>query len=295
MLDYISLIRVKHWVKNLFLFLPVFFSGGLDHFEVFGELILAFFSFSFVASTIYIINDYRDIEADRLHPKKKTRPLASGAISQRHALLLGAILLLLGFSIAGAVNVKFMFVLGIYFTLNLAYTFKLKTVSILDIIIVAIGFVIRIKSGAIVTNIALSHWIIIMVFLLALFIAVAKRRDDLVIKKASGEDMRKVTKNYSLDFLNVGMSLLAGVIFLAYLMYTLSPDVVARMGTYRLFYTSVFVLAGLLRYLQIALVENDTGSPTELLFKDRFIQSVIILWGLSFYLLIYFKDLILFS
>ncbi len=292
---YIRLIRVKHWVKNLFLFIPVFFSGRLDQISLYGDLILAFLSFSFVASTVYVINDLKDIKADKIHPKKKFRPLASGAVSQSSAMLIGLILLISGFGIAGLTNVKFLFVLGIYFLMNVAYTLKLKNISILDIIIVAVGFVLRIKSGAIVTNIALSHWIIIMVFLLALFIAIAKRRDDLVIKEKSGEVMRKVADNYSLDFLNMSMSLLMGVIFVAYLMYTLSSDVIERMGTYRLFYTAIFVLGGLLRYLQLALVENNTGSPTDLLFKDRFIQIVIFLWILSFYLLIYFKDLIIFT
>lgn len=294
-MEYIRLIRVKQWVKNSFLFIPVFFSGRLDEYHLYGDLILAFFSFSFVASSIYILNDLRDIDADKLHPKKRFRPLASGKVSKATALALFVVLFLIGIIAAGIVNLKFLFVLGIYFTMNLAYTFGLKHISILDIFIVATGFGLRIKSGAIVTDIALSHWIIIMVFLLALFIAVAKRRDDLVIKNASGDIMRKVAKNYSLDFLNVCMSLLSGVIFVAYLMYTLSEDVIQRMGTYRLFYTSVFVLAGMLRYLQLALVDNDTGSPTDLLYKDRFIQLVLLLWILSFYLLIYFRDVVIFS
>ncbi|MEM9679038.1 MAG: UbiA prenyltransferase family protein [Bacteroidota bacterium] len=275
--------------------MPIFFSGQLDRTDLYIKLGFAFFAFSFVASTIYVINDYRDLEADKLHPKKRLRPLASGSVSQHLALTLAFVMLVMGMSLSYYISVKFLFVLTIYFILNLGYTFGLKNISILDILIVAAGFVLRVKAGAIVSSIGLSHWIIIMVFLLALFMAIAKRRDDLIIKQVSGEDMRKVVKNYSLDFLNVSMSLLMGVIFVSYLMYTLSEGVIQRMGTYRLFYTSVFVLAGLLRYLQIALVENDSGSPTDLLLKDRFIQIVIFLWILSFYLLIYFKDLIIFS
>ncbi len=293
-MEYIRLIRVKHWVKNSFLFLPLFFSGQLDRFNLYPSLLLAFLAFSFVASTIYVLNDYKDIEADKLHPKKKLRPLASGAVRKSSALILSILLLISGMTLAGSINLKFMFVLAIYFVMNVCYTLGLKNISILDILIVAIGFVLRIKAGAIATDIALSHWIIIMVFLLALFMAIAKRRDDLIIKQISGENMRKVVKNYSLDFLNVSMSLLMGVIFVSYLMYTLSDEVISRMGTYRLFYTSLFVLAGLLRYLQIALVENDSGSPTDLLLKDRFIQVVIFLWVLSFYLLIYFRDFSIF-
>ncbi|MEO1099859.1 MAG: UbiA prenyltransferase family protein, partial [Bacteroidota bacterium] len=224
-MEYIRLIRVKHWVKNSFLFLPLFFSGQLDRFNLYPSLLLAFLAFSFVASTIYVLNDYKDIEADKLHPKKKLRPLASGAVRKSSALILSILLLISGMTLAGSINLKFMFVLAIYFVMNVCYTLGLKNISILDILIVAIGFVLRIKAGAIATDIALSHWIIIMVFLLALFMAIAKRRDDLIIKQISGENMRKVVKNYSLDFLNVSMSLLMGVIFVSYLMYTLSDEV----------------------------------------------------------------------
>ena len=133
-----------------------------------------------------------------------------------------------------------------------------------------------------------------MVFLLALFMAIAKRRDDIIIKESSGQDMRVASKKYSLDYLNIALSLISGVIIVSYLMYTLSPDVIERIGTYRIFYTTLFVIVGVLRYLQIAIVENNTGSPTSILYRDRFIQVVIFAWIISFYLLIYFKDLILF-
>jgi len=293
-LKYFQLLRIKHWVKNLFLFIPLFFSGELLEVTHYLPLFLGFLSFGWVASTIYILNDLKDIENDKLHPKKKYRPLASGDISKKSALLLVPFLLAIGFGLAYSINIKFCFVLAIYFLMNLAYTFKLKHIAILDIIIVAIGFVLRIKAGSIIAIIPLSQWIIIMVFLLALFIAIAKRRDDIIIKEESGTQVRKASANYSKDYLNMALSLISGIIIIAYLMYTLSEDVIQRMGTYRLFYTTLFVIAGILRYLQIALVENNTGSPTSLLYKDRFIQTVLLLWIVSFYFLIYFKDFSIF-
>ena len=293
-MEFIKLIRVKHWVKNLFLFIPLFFAGEVLNTALYLPLLLGFIAFGLVASSIYIMNDYKDIENDKIHPKKKFRPLAAGTISKRTALIAIPTLLVIGFSIAYFVSLKFAFVLAVYFIMNVAYTFGLKKIAILDIIIVSIGFVLRIKAGSIITLVPLSQWIIIMVFLLALFLAIAKRRDDLIIKEASGTDVRAASKKYTLEYLNTALSLISGVIIVAYLMYTLSPDVIDRMGTYRLFYTSLFVIAGILRYLQLALVENNTGSPTSLLYKDRFIQGVITLWVLSFYLLIYFKEFSLF-
>ncbi len=294
-MKYLELMRIKHWIKNSFLFIPLFFSGQIAEWSLYPNLLLGFLAFGLVASSIYIINDWKDVEADRLHPKKKYRPLASGAVSVPIAWIIFAVMVVAGLGLATFIKLKFAFVLTIYFLMNLAYTLGLKKVSILDIVIVAIGFVLRVKVGGIIAEVALSHWIIVMVFLLALFMAIAKRRDDLVIKAKSGMDLRAVAKEYSLDFLNIALALVSGIVFLSYLMYCLSPEVIDRMGTYRLYYTALFVLAGILRYLQLALVENNTGSPTQLLYKDRFIQLVLFLWVVSFYLLIYLKDVVLFS
>jgi 4-hydroxybenzoate polyprenyltransferase len=292
---YLTLLRPKDWAKNLFLFIPLFFSGDFFHWDLYPRLILGFIAFSLVASSIYIINDYRDIEYDKKHPEKKSRPLASGKVSKPAALIICVLLLITGFAIAFFIRDKFLFVLGIYFILNLAYSFGLKTIPILDIIIVAIGFVLRIKSGAVIAMIGLTEWLNIMVFLLALFMAIGKRRDDVLLKLSSGTDMRKSIKGYNLEFLNVVLALVCAVIVVAYFMYTMSPDVIRRMGTYRLYYTCLFVLAGILRYLQIIFVHSAAGSPTRILYKDRFIQISILLWITSFYLIIYMKDVTLFQ
>ena len=292
---YIQLIRPKDWAKNMFLFIPVFFAGKIFDAHTMVELLGGFFCFSLVASSIYIINDYRDIEDDKIHPVKKTRPLASGTVSKTMALVICITFLIIGFTAAWFIRDKFLFVLAIYFGLNLAYSFGLKTIPILDIIIVAIGFVLRVKAGAVIAVIGLSEWLVIMVFLLALFMALAKRRDDVLLKLSSGTDMRKAVKGYNLEFINVALSLICAVIIVAYFMYTTSPEITARLQTYRLYYTCLFVLAGVLRYLQLVFVVQSSQSPTKILYKDRFIQAVILMWVISFYLILYLKDISIFK
>jgi decaprenyl-phosphate phosphoribosyltransferase len=262
---------------------------------VYAGLFLGFLSFCFVASSIYIINDYRDIEDDKKHPVKSKRPLASGAVSKSTSLIICIILAIAGFAIGYFIREKFLFILAIYLVLNLAYSFGLKNVPILDIVILAIGFVLRIKGGAVIAHIGVSEWLNIMVFLLALFMAIGKRRDDVLLKQASGTDMRKAVKGYNIEFLNVVLALVCAVIVVAYFMYTMSPEVLLRMGTYRLYYTCLFVLAGILRYLQIIFVQSASGSPTKILYKDRFIQISLVLWIASFYLIIYMKDITIFK
>lgn len=258
-------------------------------------VLAGFFAFSFTASSIYVINDYRDIENDRKHPEKCKRPLASGAISPALGLTVAAVLLAAGMLMAYFIRDKFLFVLGIYFIINVGYSFGLKNISILDIILLAIGFVLRIKAGSVIAFVPLSEWIVIMVFLLATFMAIGKRRDDVLLKLQSGVDMRKASKGYNLEFMNVALSLVSAVIIVAYFMYTMSPEIIERMGTHRLYYTCLFVMAGLLRYLQIIYVYADSGSPTKILYKDRFIQISLLLWVASYISIIYFKDISLFN
>jgi decaprenyl-phosphate phosphoribosyltransferase len=287
---YLKLLRPKDWAKNLFLFMPLFFAGEISNIDKIIRVGWGFIAFSLVASSIYILNDYRDIEDDRKHPIKSKRPLASGAISKSTGLAIAALLLIAGFGFAWFIRDKFMFVLGIYFFINLGYSMGLKAVPILDIFLLAIGFVLRIKAGSVISEIALSEWIVIMVFLLALFMAIGKRRDDVLLKVSSGVDMRKSIKGYNLEFLNTLLSLVCAVIIVAYFMYTMSPEVKQRLGTYRLYYTCIFVMAGIMRYLQIIFVAADSGSPTKILYKDRFIQVSLLLWVASFIAIIYIKD-----
>ena len=292
---YVKLLRPKDWAKNLFLFIPLFFAGEIFNVELIISVFLGLIAFSFIASSIYIINDYRDIEDDRKHPVKCKRPLASGAVSKPAALVICALLIVAGFTLAWFIRDKFLFVLGIYFFINLGYSLGLKNIPILDIILLASGFVLRIKAGSVISYITLSEWIIIMVFLLAVFMAVGKRRDDVLLKLSSGTDMRKSIKGYNLEFLNILLALVCAVIVVAYLMYTMSEEVAVRMGTHRLYYTCLFVLGGIMRYLQIIYVSTDSGSPTKILYKDRFIQITLLLWIASYVSIIYMKDITIFK
>lgn len=292
---YIQLIRPKDWAKNLFLFVPLFFAGMFFDTARLLDLFTGFICFSLVASAIYIMNDYRDIEDDKKHPVKKDRPLASGAVNKTTAIIIAVLFVIIGFTAAWFLRDKFMFILGIYFLLNVGYSFGLKTIPILDIFIISIGFVLRIKGGSVISLIPLSEWLVIMVFLLALFLAFAKRRDDVLLKLSSGDDMRKAVKGYNLDFINTALSLICAVIVVAYFMYTMSPGVVERLQTYRLYYTCIFVLAGIFRYLQLVFVQQNSQSPTKILYKDRFIQVTILLWILSFYMILYVKDVTIFK
>jgi decaprenyl-phosphate phosphoribosyltransferase len=294
-LEYLKLLRPKDWAKNLFLLLPLFFSGELFIWSNYPGLLAGIVAFSCLASSIYIINDYRDLEYDRNHYEKRHRPLASGAVSPKAALLLCILLIIIGFAIAYFVRGKFLFVLAIYFLLNLGYSFGLKNIPVLDIFIVAVGFVLRVKAGAVIIVVGLSEWLTIMVFLLALFMAIGKRRDDVLLERDSGAGIRKSLKGYNLELLNVLTALVCAVIVVSYFMYTMSPEVLRRLGTYRLYYTCLFVLAGIMRYLQIIFVQAASGSPTKILYRDRFIQASIILWIVSFYLILYTKDLTIFK
>jgi 4-hydroxybenzoate polyprenyltransferase len=190
---------------------------------------------------------------------------------------------------------QFLFILGIYFFMNLAYSFGLKNIAILDILILATGFVLRVKGGAIIAQVDTSAWLIIMTFLLSLFMAIAKRRDDLVLKGATGTEMRKSMSGYNLDFLDTMMGLFSAIIIVAYINYTVSEATIIRLGTYRLYYTSLFVIAGVMRYLQITFVQKKSGSPTDILFRDFFIQVTIALWIISFFVILYLKDIIIFK
>jgi len=296
MKHYITLLRPKHWAKNLFLFVPLFFAGKFFELDKIALLVGGFFSFSFLASSIYIINDYRDIEDDKKHPEKKHRPLASGAVKKSYSIVLSVLLTLLGFGIAYLVDEsgKFLFITSIYYVMNLTYSFGLKNLAIIDILILATGFVLRVKGGAQLAHVNTTEWFIIMTFLLALFMAIAKRRDDVVLKMNTGTEMRKSMKGYSLEFLNTLLGLFCAILIVSYINFTVTPAAHQKFG-FRLFYTSLFVIAALMRYLQITFIHNKAGSPTDVLYKDRFIQVTLLLWAASFFVILYLRDLTFFE
>jgi decaprenyl-phosphate phosphoribosyltransferase len=296
MKHYITLIRPRHWAKNLFLFVPLFFAGKFFEVDKIILLIGGFFAFSFLASGIYIINDYRDVEDDRKHPEKRNRPLASGAVDKKISVALSVGLTIAGFILSYVVDDtgKFIFIAVIYYLMNLMYSFGLKNLSIIDILILASGFVLRVKGGAQLADVNTTEWFTIMTFLLALFMAIAKRRDDIILKMNTGTEMRKSMKGYSLEFLNTLLGLFCAILIVSYINFTVTPAAHQKFG-YRLYYTSLFVIAALMRYLQITFIHNKAGSPTDVLYKDRFIQVTLVLWAASFFVILYLRDLTVFE
>ncbi len=289
MLPIIQLIRVEQWVKNLFIFVPAFFAGVIFHPEHTVPLLLAFFCFSFTASAVYILNDYKDIKKDRLHPVKKDRPLAGGTISKRRAIVLFVVLLGAGTGIAVLfLPQAFFFLCGGYFLMNVGYTFVLKKVAIVDVCTIATGFVLRVLSGGVAVDVPVTNWLILMTFLLALILAIGKRRGEYVA--LNGETgTRSVLAGYNLEFLNTALAFSCTITVVSYIMYTVSGEVVQRLNTEYLYMTTLFVVLGALRYLQQSMVFNRAESPTKLLFNDHFIQIVLLGWVLTFLGIIYWK------
>ena len=291
MKNIVILLRPQQWLKNGFIFIPLFFDHKLTDWYCLCSAILAFFAYSFAASAIYCLNDLIDVEADRKHPKKCKRPIAAGVISKAQALLLVALCLGVAFAIAsmleGNAQWKVIGILGVYIVMNIAYCLKLKQMAIVDVFIIAVGFVLRIFVGGFATGVVLSQWIVLMTFLLALFLAFAKRRDDVVIYEDTGVLARKNVNRYNLPFMNQVIGVVSSITMVCYIMYTVDPGVMERMGSRHVYITSVFVLAGIIRYLQLTIVDVKSGSPTKVLMKDRFVQCSIIGWIITFVLIIY--------
>lgn len=287
----ISLIRPQQWVKNGFVLMPLFFGGLLFNPWCWKQAIIAFIAFSLMASTIYCLNDLKDIEADRLHPRKCKRPLASGQLKPTHAIIIMVVLaissLALSSSLLGAASLKVTLLLLTYLVINIAYCFKLKQYAIIDVFVVSFGFVLRLVAGGIACNIWLSPWIVLMTFLLALFLAFAKRRDDVILYEKEKIVVRKNVNRYNIPFLNQTLGLIGAITIVCYLMYCISPEVINRFHTEYVYITSIAVLAAILRYLQVAIVDLRSGSPTKVLLHDRFIQMCLFLWIGSFAVILY--------
>ncbi|MGI5898082.1 MAG: decaprenyl-phosphate phosphoribosyltransferase [Candidatus Dojkabacteria bacterium] len=284
----LQLLRVKQYAKNLFIFLPSFFAMQFFNFELQIKNIIAFSSFSLLASTIYILNDILDKDTDRKHKKKKNRPIASGKISVPSAIIISVVILVCSFLLATLLNNNYVYILmGIYLVTNILYIFILKHIGIIDVLTIASGYIIRILIGGAATNVTINKWIIIMTFLLALFLAFAKRRDDVLIMEETGKKIRKSIEGYSLQFVDSALFITSAITLVAYIMYTISAETIQRYDSDYIYITSVFVLLGILRYLQITMVTKDSGSPTEVLYKDKVLQLAILGWLLSFGIIMY--------
>lgn len=290
MKNLIRLIRPKQWIKNLIVLLPVFFGGALLHPSAIYAGLITALSFSFAASSIYCLNDIIDIEDDKHHPIKCNRPLASGAISIPQGYTLMLLMLILSMASTFLLydhQLETAGVIAFYWLLNIGYCLKLKQYAIIDVCIVAFGFVLRVLAGGISTSIHLSKWIVSMTFLLMLFLSFAKRRDDVVRMNETGHAPRQNTIRYNLTFINQAITITSSVTLVCYIMYTVSPETIQNFHTDYLYLTSVFVLVGLLRYIQIAVVDKKSGDPTKVILRDRFTQLIVLAFGLAFLFIIY--------
>lgn len=290
-MHYIHLLRPLQWLKNGFVFAPIFFSSNLLKWEFFWPTLIVFMAFCLISSAIYCFNDLRDVEADRLHPKKRLRPIASGAVSVRSGYAMMIICTIGAFALlpfAKSVNLPYLYlILAIYWLMNVAYCLWLKQYALIDVTIIAIGFVMRVLIGGLTTDIWISHWLVLMTFLVTLFLAFTKRNDDYRIYEQTGLKPRVSITGYNKTFINEATAIIASVTLVCYIMYTMSEEVIARMGTRYVYLTSGWVLAGMLRYLQNMIVFGLSGSPTKSLVKDHFIQFCIVGWIASFFVIIY--------
>jgi 4-hydroxybenzoate polyprenyltransferase len=282
---YLDILRPTHWIKNILIFVPAFFAQKLDLIFRDPTLIFTFIAFSLAASMIYVVNDWFDIEEDREHPVKANRPMAAKTVTRSGVLLLLAILTssLLVFLWLSHNTVPILIYLG----LNLAYSISLKNLAIIDIVSISMGFVLRIVAGALAAGVLLTHWLIIITFLLAMCLALGKRRSELIFSNTHSKNIRRSLTGYNLEFINVTLYVLAGCTMVFYLMYCMSEEVADRMGTDKIYYTAFWVVIGIIRFMQIIMVKQDLRSPMEILMSDRFLQVTLLFWLATFYFLIY--------
>lgn len=289
-IDIIKIIRPHQWIKNLFVFIPMFFGGSFTDCSDIIAAAITFVAFSFIASSIYCLNDIIDVDADRKHPTKCHRPIAAGKVSVRQAYGLMTVLFLLSMSTLLLLSHDFSQVaitLLFYFVLNVAYCVKLKQYAIVDVCVIAFGFVLRIMAGGQATEVTLSKWIVLMSFLLTLFLAFTKRRDDVLKMNETGHAPRRNTSRYNLTFINQAITITGSVMVVCYIMYTISPEVTAHFHSDNLYLTSILVILGLLRYIQITVVDEQSGDPTKVILHDHATQLILLAWGISFLVIIY--------
>lgn len=286
--SYIQLMRIKQWVKNLFVFVAAFFSGKVLEAEVFLNSLYAFLLFSLIASAVYVINDIADVEKDRMHPTKKNRPIAAGKIKISNAWIL--LFILIGTAALGLLlfaNWQLAGILVLYFVMNILYSFRLKQVAIVDIFIIAFGFLLRVLAGGAATGLQITDWAILLNFVLALVLAAGKRRGEMKNMEITGET-RKALAGYSVNYLDIILAISSTVAIVCYIMFIVSPEAQERFH-HNIIYTVVFVIFGIFRYLQLALVFNNSESPTKILYQDNYIRFTVLLWLVAFLLLIYFR------
>lgn len=279
--------RIQQWIKNLFMFAALVFAGHLFMVQDLLRLLAGFFCFSFSASSVYIFNDIFDLEKDKLHPLKSHRPLPAGKLGVRTAYAAAAVLFIVGAGVGFAIQMEFGFILLAYVAMNVLYTMKLKEVVILDVMVIAAGFVLRVIAGAEIISVPISEWLIICTVLLSLFLGFSKRRHELTILESDANSHRTVLEHYSPYFLDQMIGIVTASTVMSYALYTISDETVRKFGTSRLIYTVPFVLYGIFRYLYLVHKKEEGGNPTKLAVADKPLLVNIILWIITAAIIIY--------
>lgn len=265
------LIRAPHWIKNAFLFVPLVYSRNLFHWEYFSLTLLGFVAFNLASSMVYVLNDIVDRDRDKLHPKKKLRPIPAGEVSPTSAIVVLGILGLLTVILSLMLNLQFQIIILAYLLLNTAYSFKLKHIVLLDIFSIAGGFILRVWAGTVVISVEASSWLILITLFISLFLAVMKRMSESELLNTEEQDhilVRKVLENYSRRFIDQISAVSAGGVIFFYAFYTVAPRTTEIFGTDDLIYTTPFVVFGMFRYMYLVYQHNKGESTIEILMQD---------------------------
>jgi len=287
--DVWQLLRPTQWAKNLVLFAALIFSKHLFNAEDVAIVVVAFAAFCLVASGAYVMNYIRDCERDRQHPLKSRRPLPSGRVPRSTAVAVAIGLVTVGLIVAFALGVGFGLLTAFYFAMQVAYTFAVKDMVILDVMSIAAGFVVRAVAGGVVIGVPVSPWLIICTYLLALFLGFCKRRHELVLLEDRATEHRTSLREYSPYFLDQMIAVVTASTVVAYAIYTASPEVREKLGTDQLYLTIPFVLFGIFRYLYLVHQRELGGNPTQLLLSDQPLLIDVVLWILTASLLLYWR------
>lgn len=290
MRDYIRQLRPRQWTKNLILFAGVIFAEQLLDPALLLRALAGFAAFCMVSSAVYCLNDLSDLEADRKHPQKRKRPLASGAISRGSVVAMGTLLLTGGLVGSYLLAPAFALVVGLYFVNNVAYSFWLKHVAILDVIMLATGFVLRAVGSVEVLareSVVISPWLLLCTFFLALFIGAGKRRAELSLLAEDASQHRLALAAYSTSFLDRILMTAMTTAIISYAIYTLAPSTQSKFHTHQLVYTVPFVVYGLFRYMYLVYEEKRGGNPTEAILHDTPLRIDVTLWVLTVCYILY--------
>ncbi len=283
---FLELIRIKQWIKNLFVFAPLVFSKNLFNFDLLIKTFFTFILLSLLTSGLYVFNDLIDLENDKHHPVKKERPLSKGLFSKKFAIIIIILFISMSIIFSLILSQKLFFIFLLYIFINFLYTLYLKKVVLIDVFVIALNFTLRIFSGSIVTNISLSSWLLLCTLFLSLFLGFSKRRFEIVTLKENANKHREVLSFYSIELLDRMITVIATSTILSYALYTVSIETKEKFGE-SLFFTIPFVIYGILRYLYL-IYKKSEGEPTKLVFEDIPLLITILLWIITSIFFIYF-------